>query len=387
MSKILLADRMAAVQESATLALNAKVKQLAREGRTVYNLTAGELASDTPDFIQAAVAKKLQFNKYTPVAGLPELREAIAANARDFYGLDWIEPANVIATGGVKPGLYAALLAIINPGDEVILPVPAWTTSYRPLIELCGGVVVEVPLTEEFDLDPKAIAQKLSDRTKAIIINSPNNPTGAIFSRAALEQTAKLLKGSEIAVIADDVYAKLVYDDTFTLVPTAGFDKLVILNGFSKSQALTGWRIGYVIAEAKVAQAITSLLSHITGNAPLPSQYAALAAIDEQNDRPPAATITTLKRQRQMVDEALKQVSGINYRLPGGAFYYFFDIQELTNSSLEWCQQLLDETGVALVPGEAFGTPGFARLSFVTDETTLKKALELIKQFAEKDQT
>lgn len=381
---IVLADRMSSMSESATLALNARAKQLASEGKPIYNLTAGELAANTPEYIQEAVAKTLDQNKYTPVAGLPELRKQIAADARLFYGLDWIEEGNVVVTAGAKPALYATFLSLINPGDEVILPTPAWV-SYSQLIEMVGGKVVKVPLTEEFDLDVESIIAKITPKTKAILINSPSNPTGGIYSKESLTKLSKDLAQSNITVISDDIYAKLIYDDSFTLVPTVGFKNLVIINGFSKSQALTGWRIGYLIAsDHKVAHAATSLLSHMTGNAALPSQHAALAAL-ALGDRPPQTTLDTLNKQRQMVIESLGNSGKINFRAPGGAFYFFIDLRKITNNSARWCEQLLIETGVALVPGEAFFAPGFARLSFVTDEATLSKALKLIKEFATKD--
>jgi aspartate aminotransferase len=379
MNDITLASRMDLMQESATLALNARAKSLAAEGKTIYNLTAGELSTDTPDYIQKAVAKTLKLNKYTAVAGLPELRQAIAEEARVWYGLDWIQPKNVVVTAGAKPALYGTLLALINPGDEVIVPVPAWV-SYIHLIELVGGVAVPVPLTKDFDIDAQAVKAKLTPRTKAILVNSPHNPTGAIFSKAALEDLKGVLSGTAVTVIADDIYAKLVYDDSFTLVPTIGFERVVIINGFSKSQALTGWRIGYVIANESVTQAITGLLSHITGNAAVPSQEAALAAM-ARHDQPPAETLDTLRSLRQQVDTALKGVEGISYHLPGGAFYFFLDVRGLSKSSAEWCERLLMEAGVALVPGEAFLAPGFARLTFSADGSTLSKALEKISEF------
>jgi aspartate aminotransferase len=377
--KVVLAERLSSMTESATLALNTRAKQLAAEGQTIYNLTAGELASDTPDYIQAAVAQTLSQNKYTPVAGLPELREAIATNCREFYYLDWIEAANVVVTAGAKPALYATFLALLNPGDEVIMPTPTWV-SYKHLIELVGGRVVEVPMTESYDLDTAAIKAALTKRTKAVLLNSPHNPTGTIFSKAALDKLADLLKGRDITIISDDIYAKLVYAEHFTLVPTVGFEQLIIINGFSKSQALTGWRIGYVVADSHVAHAITGLLSHMMGNAAVPSQQAALAAL-ERHDQPPAETITTLRRQRELVDEAVAKMPGISYQRPGGAFYAFLDVRDITSDSATWCERLLIKTGVALVPGEAFSAPGFARLTFVTDEATLRKALELIQQF------
>lgn len=380
MNKIELAGRMGGVKESATMAVDARAKQLAAEGKVIYNLTAGELATDTPDYIQAAVAKKLHLNKYTPAAGLLELRRAIAESAREFYGLNWIKPANVVVTSSTKPAMYASLLALVNHGDEVILPIPAWP-SHRHLIQLVGGRPVTVPMTSGFDLDVKAITSKITPKTKAIMLNSPHNPTGAVFSGTALKKLVTLLHGSAITVIADDIYAKLVYDDSFTPVPVCGFERIVIINGFSKSQALTGWRIGYLIADEAIAKATIGLLSHITGNAPLPSQHAALAAL-ERGDRPPEATIKSLKRQRRLVDEELKRITGLKYYLPGGAFYFFLDLRELTDNSATWCEHLLEATGVALVPGEAFDAPGFARLTFTADEPTLKKALAALRKFA-----
>ncbi len=375
-----LADRMNGLDESVTLALNARAKQLAAEGQTVYNLTAGELATETPSYIQEAVAQTLHLNKYTPVAGLPELRELIASESRTYYGLDWIEAPNVVVTAGVKPALFACFQVLLNPGDEVIVPTPAWTTTYHPLIELAGGKVVEVPLTEAYDLDPDAIAAKLSPQTKAIIINSPQNPTGTIFSASALRTLAKLLKGSGVMVIADDIYSKLIYQDDFTPTPACGFEQLIIVNGFSKSQALTGWRIGYLIAERSVAMAATSLLSHVCANAAVPSQYAGLEAM-RRHDRPPQTTIDALKRQREVVVTGLSNIPGITCNVPGGAFYIFLDLRSLTDNSTEWCERLLVEAGVALVPGEAFGAPGFARLTYTADEVTLQSALQQLTQF------
>jgi aspartate aminotransferase len=379
MGQIMLADRMVRMNESATLALNARAKQLAAEGKTIYNLTAGELGTDTPDYIQKDVAKTLHLNKYTAVAGTNELREQIAAQARDFYGLDWIQASNVVVTAGTKAAIMTSLLAVINPGDEVILPTPVWTT-YNQQVELAGGVVVEVPLTSEFDLDVPAVQAALTPKTKLILINSPHNPTGAVFSRVALEALATALKGTDVIVLSDDIYAKLLYTNDFTLVPTVGFDKIIINNGFSKSQALTGWRVGYVVAETAVARAIASLQSQMSGNAAVPSQQAALSAL-ARGDQPPQATLDTLAKQRQMVDDALRDLPGLSYHLPNGAFYFFLDVRQLTASSADWCEALLDHAGVVLVPGEAFDTPGYARLTFSGDEVVLATALNQLQQF------
>ena len=313
------------------------------------------------------------------MAGFPELRAAIADNSREFYGLDWIRPENVVVTGGAKPALYASLLAIINPGDEVIVPVPYWV-SYKQLIELVGGVMVEVPLTESYDLDVDAITGAITPKTKAIILNSPHNPTGAVFTSAALKRVAEAINAHDVTVISDDIYAKLVYDDSFTLVPTCDFERVIIINGYSKSQALTGWRIGYVLAETGVAKAITSVLSHVTGNASLPAQQAGLAA-SLKGDLPPAATLATLAAQRKMADEELSKIPGLGHNLPGGAFYIYLDVRAITKDSAAWCERLLTQYGVALVPGEAFGTPGFARLTFAGDLAALTSGIAKIHEF------
>lgn len=379
MSKAVLAKRMDAMSESATLALNARAKQMMAEGKTVYNLTTGELATDTPDYIQKAVAKTLAKNKYTPVAGLPKLRQQIADHSREVYGLDWIQPDNVVVTASAKPALYATFLALINAGDEVIISTPAWV-SHIELPKLAGATVIEVPLTASYDLDVESIKASITPKTKIVFVNSPHNPTGAIASKKSIEQLASVLKGTDITLISDDIYSKLVYQDDFTLVPTGGFDNLVIVSGFSKSQAITGWRVGYLIADKSIADATTALLSHITGNAALQSQYAAIAAM-ERDDQPPATTLADLKTKRELVLKGLSTIPGLKYNIPGGAFYVFLDLRGLTNDSAEWCEDLLVKAGVALVPGEAFSAPGFARLTFSGDAEILTKAIAEIKNF------
>jgi aspartate aminotransferase len=370
--KPVLATRLNTLEESATLALNARVKQMLANGETVHNLTAGELDGDTPAYIQQAVSKTLHLNKYTPVPGLPGLRDAIAKHASDFYGTAFA-PAQVVVTAGAKPALGAAFLALLNPGDEVIVPTPAWV-SYRHLIELAGGRVVEVPLTELWDLDVRAIAKALTPRTKLVIVNSPHNPTGAVFSATAQRELAKLLTDRPVTVIADDIYNKLVFTRSFHPLTKLGFtpDQLVIINGWSKSQALTGWRIGYVLAHPEAAGAITSLLSHFTGNAAMPSQQAALAAL-AAGDVP--GSLETLRHRRDLVAQGLKKIPRLKFVTPGGAFYFMLDLRAITSDSAAWCEKLLTRHHVALVPGEAFSAPGFARMSFATDDATLQAAI------------
>ncbi|HYF96532.1 MAG TPA: pyridoxal phosphate-dependent aminotransferase, partial [Patescibacteria group bacterium] len=374
-----LADRLNSIEESATLALNTKAKKMAADGKKIYNFTAGEPSTSTPDYIKEYVAQKLDQNHYTPVAGINELRTAIADHCKGFYSADWISPENIMVTAGGKPGLYFSLLATINPGDEVILPTPAWV-SYKHLIELVGGIVVEAKLTEDFDLDPFTIKNKLSAQTKAIIINSPNNPTGTVYSAESLNELAKVLNETEIVVIADDMYTKLIYDEGFQPITNFGFKNLIISSGFSKSQALTGWRIGYLIAGAKLIKAATKLQSHVLGNTSTLSQYGAMAALDN-NDKPPM--LDDLRKNLELAKAIIPTIPKVRFIPPHGAFYIFLDIREITENSIGWCESLLENRGVALVPGEAFSALGYARLSFTTDRQTLEEGLNKIKEFVE----
>ncbi|MBW3568796.1 aminotransferase class I/II-fold pyridoxal phosphate-dependent enzyme [Candidatus Parcubacteria bacterium] len=377
MKNIPTAARIDMLEESATLALNARVKQMAEQGKPVYNLTAGELPCKTPEYISDYVATKLDENKYTPASGLPVLKLAIAEAAKNFYGFLELELDNVVVTAGLKPAIYASLLSVINPGDEVLVPIPGWT-SYSYQIKLAGGTPIEVELDENFDLDIGAIKQKITSKTKAVILCSPNNPTGTIYSKQRLEELAGVLNAAKIVVLSDDIYSKLVFSEDYAPPAKCGFLNLVILGGFSKSQALTGWRIGYIIAPNGIASAANKVLSQIMGNASLPAQYAAIAAL-ENNDQP--VMMAELLENRKFIINQLNQIEKIDFKEPHGAFYIYLDIRKITKNSLDWCEKLLNETGVALVPGEAFYTPGFARLNFAANKSILQTALNLLKDF------
>ncbi len=381
MKVITLADRMSGIEESATLALNAKAKAMLKAGKTVYNLTIGELPCDPPEYIVQAVGKKLHENKYTPAAGLPELRELVATETSAFYGLDWIRSANVVATASVKPGLFTVLWVLLNPGDEVILPKPYWF-SYKYEVLAAGGAPIDVALDEDFDLDIARIERAITPKTKAIILSSPSNPTSSVYSEAALTRLARLLNDRGIYAIIDDIYAKLVFDEQFKQLPTYGFENMVILGGFSKSQALTGWRIGYLIADEAVASAVATVQGHIIGNAPVLSQHAAMAAL-KNGDRP--VMIKELIANRDFLVAKIGPVANIQLKKPAGAFYGFLDIRQITDDSQTWCDRLLEETGVAVIPGEAFFTPGYVRLNFAADQKILGPALDLIIDFAQQD--
>lgn len=379
MSDDVLAGRMAELKESATLAMNAKVKKLSAEGKTVYNMTVGELACDTPEYIKEYVATKLDQNKYTPPDGLPELRKKVADHCSEFYELDWIKPENVIVTASAKPALWAVYSALLDPDDEIIIPIPAWV-SHLDLVKIAGAKIVTTQLDSNNDLDLDDIKTKITKKTKAILLNSPQNPTGGILSNEKLTQLAEIINKTNIVVITDEMYAKLVYVDGFVPVPKHGFKNIVIIGGFSKSQAITGWRIGYLIAQKPIANAVNKLLSHVTGNAPVLSQYAGIIAMENGDKQ---VDFEHLKSNWTFACSELGKIKNISFSKPGGAFFVFFDVRKMNPSSSSWCEELLEKTGVALVPGEAFYAPGFARMSFVGDRQKLETSIKLIKKFSE----
>jgi aspartate aminotransferase len=380
MKRIPLSRRVANLEESATLALNARVTQLKAEGRTVYNFTAGELDGPTPLFIQKKIARELENNKYTPTAGRLSLREAIAAYETKRLGKK-VAGGNVVVTSGAKSGLYGLFQILLDKGDEVILPTPAWV-SYAHMIELAGGKVIQAPLKTNNDLDVQNIVKAITPKTKAIVINSPNNPTGSVFSDSALRQLAAKVKNRPIFVVTDEIYSTLSYDRKYKPLTKLGLplENQIIINGFSKSQALTGWRIGYVVAPPEIVSVLNSFLSHAMGNASLPAQLAAEAALAKGNQ---PTMYKILERRRKLVTNELNKIPQINFTEPGGAFYFWLDIRNLSKNSLSWCEELLNQTGVALVPGEAFFDPGFVRLSFAADDKLLKAGLKKLAEFVE----
>ncbi len=369
------------VTESLTLKLNALALELASEGKSIVNLTAGELDFPTPLYIQKEVKNNVHLNKYTPVGGLPSLREAVTRLVGKDY--KWkITSANIAITAGGKQALFESMFAILKKGDEVIVLSPDWVT-YRYQIILNDAIPVIVPLNKKFDLDVEKIRKTISKRTKAIILTSPNNPTGTIYSKTSLLKLQKILENKSIYLIVDDTYSKIIYDKSY--ISPAFFapqkEYLILINSFSKSAALTGWRIGYVVAISKIVEAIIAFQSHTTGNASLLSQIAAQKII-KQGDKT-EKFVKILKKRRDMTDTLLSAIPKISYELPKGAFYYFIDVSKIEKDTVKFCKRLLEE-GLALIPGEAFGCPGFVRLSFSASTSKLVKGIKIFKKFCQK---
>ena len=385
--------RVAAIAESATLAIDAKAKGLKAAGEDVIGFGAGEPDFPTPHHIvEAAVAACHQprYHHYTPGAGLPELRAAIAAKTARDSGLR-VEPSQVLVTNGGKHALYQAFTTLLDPGDEVLLPSPYWVT-YPEAISLTGAepVVVEAGQSSGFRVSVEQLEAAATDRTKLLVFVSPSNPTGAVYPREEVEAIGRWAAGRGLWVLTDEIYEHLVYGDArFTSMPAAVpelADRCVVVNGVAKTYAMTGWRVGWLIGPPDVVKAAINLQSHATSNVANVSQAAALAAVsgDLHDVREMGAAFD--RRRRKML-ELLRAIPGVSCVEPEGAFYAFPSFagvlgRELRGrrpaTSMELADLILEEAKVAIVPGEAFGAPGYARLSYALGDDDLVEGVTRI---------
>lgn len=387
-----LADRMNRFSGSASSVLFARVAELRRQGRDVISLNVGEPDFDTPDHIKEAGVKAIaeNFTKYTPEGGIPELRQAIAKKLREDNGIEYA-PHEVAASVGAKQAVSSAMLVIAGPGDEVLLPIPCWV-SYAEMIRLAGATPVFVPVrADNYELDPDAIERAVTPNTKAIVICTPNNPTGAVYSEESLRRLGELAVKHDFFIVSDEIYEKLVYDGArhFSVASVSRDvrDRTVTVNGMSKAYAMTGWRIGYAAARADVIRGIVAVQSQTTSAAGAISQKAAVAALqgpqhDLQN------MVAAFKRRKDYVVDRLNAVPGLTCPDGRGAFYAFPDVQPYLGktfggrrieTAMDLCEYLLDEALVAVVPGEAFHMPGKIRVSYSNSMENLEKALDRIE--------
>lgn len=382
--------RISSITESATLAVDAKAKALKAAGRPVIGFGAGEPDFPTPDYIvEAAVAacRVPAMHRYTPAGGLPELKEAIAAKTLRDSGYA-VTPAQILVTNGGKQALYNAFATLLDPGDEAILPAPYWTT-YPEAIRLAGGVPVEV-MTDETSGYRATVAQleaARTPRTKVLVFVSPSNPTGAVYSPAEVKAIGEWALANGIWVVTDEIYEHLVYGDAEfssmpVLVPGLA-DTCVIVNGVAKTYAMTGWRVGWLIGPTDVIKAATNLQSHATSNVSNVAQAAAIAAVSGD-----LAAVDEMKvafdRRRKLIVAMLNDIDGVECPTPEGAFYVYPSVKALIGKSLrgrtitssaELANIILDEAEVAVVPGEAFGTPGYLRLSYALGDADITEGV------------
>ena len=379
-------DRIAAITESATLAVDAKAKALKAAGRPVIGFGAGEPDFPTPDYIVAAAIKACsdpKWHRYTPAGGLPELKEAVAVKTKRDSGYE-VTAGQVLITNGGKQALYNAFASLLDPGDEVLLPAPYWTT-YPESIRLAGGIPVEI-MTDETSGYRASIEQleaARGPRTKVLVFVSPSNPTGAVYSPAEVKAIGEWAVEHGIWVVTDEIYEHLVYGDAqFASMPAlvpALADTCVVVNGVAKTYAMTGWRVGWMIGPADIVKAATNLQSHATSNVANVSQIAALAAVTGDLSAV-AAMKEAFDRRRKLITGILDAIPGVTCPLPEGAFYVYPSVKDLIGKSLRGQQLtssaqlaglILDEAEVAVVPGEAFGTPGYLRLSYATSDSDI----------------
>lgn len=381
-----LATRVQELTPSLTLAIDSKAKALKAEGVDVCGFGAGEPDMDTPEHIKAAAIEALQsgFTKYTPSSGIPELRQAISEKFKTENGLDY-KPSQVVVSNGAKQSCFNAIAAVCDPGDEVIIPAPYWL-SYPEMVRLAGAVPVFVQTTQAnaWKITAEDFENAMTPKTKMIILNTPGNPTGSVYTRDELRALSEVAAEEDIYILADEIYEKLTYDDTehvsiASLTPEA-YDLTITVNGFSKAYAMTGWRLGYLGAPEPIARAIDSMQSHSTSNPCSFAQRGALAALtgDQQ-------CVIDMRDEfdirRQYMFERVTSIQGLSAVKPLGAFYVLVNISQLGLKSQNFADRLLSKANVAVVPGIAFGDDQTIRLSYATSLDIIKTGLDRIEEF------
>lgn len=381
-----LAARVSQVTPSLTLAIAAKAKALKAEGIDVCSFSAGEPDFDTPAHIKAAAVKALDEGKtkYGAAAGEPKLREAIAHKLKIDNGLDY-KSENVIVTNGGKHSLYNLIVALIDPGDEVIIPAPYWL-SYPEMVTLVGGVSVIVPTdaTTGYKITPEQLRKAITPKTKLFILNSPSNPTGMVYTPDEIKALAQVVVDADIFVVSDEIYEKILYDGAEHIsIGSLGkeiFDRTLISNGFAKAYSMTGWRLGYLAGPVEIIKAASTIQGHSTSNVCTFAQYGAIAALESPQDCVEEMRQAFAKRRQVMLDR-LNAIPGLSTAKPDGAFYLFPDISKTGLKSLEFCDALLGEHQVAVIPGIAFGADDNIRLSYATDMATIEKGMDRLEKF------
>ncbi len=382
-----LARRVNQIQASQTLAITNLVDTLRRDGKDIIDLGAGEPDFETPQLIKDAGIKAIRqgYTKYTHSAGSLELRQAICEKLKRENGLDYT-PSEIIVTCGAKHAIINVLLALCQEGDEVILQSPYWT-SYVEQIRLVDATPVILPTDEssDFKFSPQQLQQAITSRTKLLIINSPSNPTGAVYTASEFRAIAEVLKRTDIYILTDEIYEKLIYDNE-KHASLAAFPELqertIVVNGVSKAYSMTGWRIGYLAAKSEIIKAASKIQSHMTSNPTSISQWASIAAL-RANSKIVENMAAEFARRRNDLFSRVRELPGIHCMLPKGAFYLFPNVSgnfglkyknQTIQSSMDLCSYLLEEEGVALVPGEAFGSKNNVRISYATSMKNLQEA-------------
>ncbi|WP_430015387.1 pyridoxal phosphate-dependent aminotransferase [Microcystis protocystis FBCC-A270] len=381
-----LASRVNQVTPSLTLAIDSLAKEMKKNGEDVCSFSAGEPDFDTPTHIRAAAKKALDEGKtrYGPAAGEAGLRKAIAEKLlRDnqlAYNAD-----NIIVTNGGKQSLYNLIMALIEAGDEVIIPAPYWL-SYPEMVTLAGGtsVIVNTSLENQYKITPEQLEAAITPKTKLFVLNSPSNPTGIVYTPEEIAALAEIVVEKDILVVSDEIYEKILYDGAIhRSIASFGpeiFQRSIISNGFAKAFSMTGWRVGYIAGPVEIVKAMTKIQGHSTSNVCTFAQYGAIAALESPQDCI-EEMVKAFSERRQYILERVRSLPGLNCPTPNGAFYVFIDISQTGLKSRDFCQKLLETQKVAAIPGIAFGADDCIRLSYATDLKTIEKGFDRIDQF------
>jgi aspartate aminotransferase len=381
-----LSSRVAHLTPSLTLAIDSKAKAMKAEGIDVCGFGAGEPDFDTPDHIKAAAQAALEtgFTKYTPSSGIPELRQAISTKFSTDNGLEY-KPSQIIVSNGAKQSCLNAILAVCQPGDEVIIPAPYWL-SYPEMVRLAGAepVIVPTSMDNDWKLTAEQFENAMTPKTKMIIINTPGNPTGSIYTRDELRAIAEVAAEEDIVILSDEIYEKIVYDGAehvsiASLTPEA-YDLTITVNGFSKAYSMTGWRLGYLGAPEPLAKAIDSMQSHSTSNPCSFAQKGGLVAL-KGDQQFVTDMVEEFNIRREYMYNRLSSISGISAVKPKGAFYVLANIKKLGLTSTNFADRLLSKANVAVVPGIAFGDDSTVRLSYATSMDVIKNGLDRLEDF------
>jgi aspartate aminotransferase len=386
----MLSKRIQTLSSSLTIAITTLAQELKAEGKDILSFSAGEPDFDTPDAVKNAAKDALDAGKtkYTAVPGVPELLQAVADKLKRDNNLDY-SPKMIQTNNGAKHSLFNLLQALIDEGDEVIIPAPYWVT-YPEQVVYSGGVsvVIETDDTNEFKITPEQLKAAITPKTKVLMINTPSNPTGAIYSREELEALAEVLKGTDIIVISDEMYEKLVYGGAeFTATASVSddmFQRTVTVNGLSKAAAMTGWRFGYLATpNTELIAVLNKLQSQSTSNINTLAQAAAIPGLDGTIDTVVEEMRVAFEARRDEAVELFNKIDGLSVVKPDGAFYLFINIKKVSNDSMQFSKELLSEQGVAVVPGVGFGTEGYFRFSFATDIETIREGIKRIDTFVQ----
>ena len=393
-----LSRKAQAIEPSLTLAITAKAKEMKEKGIDVISFSAGEPDFNTPKNIINAAIKTMEDGntKYTSVNGILQLREAICKKFKDDNGLEY-NPSQIVVSTGAKQSLANTFLAILNPGDEVIVSTPYWV-SYPELIKLADGkpVFVEGDEKSNYKFNKENLEKAVTAKTKAIVLNTPNNPTGTIYNKEELEVIADFAKKYDIIIISDEMYEKLIYDNenhiSIASLSKDAYERTIVINGLSKSYAMTGWRIGYCAASEKIAKLMISIQSHVTSNVCSITQYAALEALNGPQDEI-TKMINEFEKRRNYMINRIESIDNLSIVKPKGAFYIMINIEnclgkeingKILNDSMEFCASLLENEKLAVIPGKAFGLNNYIRVSYATSMEAIKEGLNRIESFIKK---